>query len=103
MVDLNKALANATKKDKVLFGTKKTLKIAMSGKCDFIVVASNCPKNILERVVYYCNLSDISWLVFPETSRELGKICKKPFLVSILAIRDSETSKILKMAVKKDV
>lgn len=103
MADLNNALATAVKTGKVLFGAETTLKIAMSGKVSLIVIAANCPKETRESLEYYCKLSEIPMIVYPGTSLELGRICNRPFFVSVMAIRDPGSSEILKMAAEKNV
>ena len=59
------------------------------------VVASNAPKEILEDVEYYANLSEIPSLVYDGTSVDLGSVCGKPFTVATLIVNDPGDSTIL--------
>jgi len=103
VADLSKAIAIAAKTGKVLFGANSTLKSAMTGKVRVIVAASNCSKELREKLEYYCKLSEIPFVIYPRTSLDLGRACGKPFVVSALAIRDPGHSDIEKIAVKNDV
>ncbi|MEM2110725.1 MAG: 50S ribosomal protein L30e [Candidatus Bathyarchaeia archaeon] len=103
MADLDRAISMAVKTGKVLFGANTVLNSAMTGKAKLIIVASNCPKATRENLDYYCKLSGISLLSYPKTSLELGRICGKPFSISVLAIRDAGDSDILTMAEEENV
>jgi len=94
--ELNRSIAIAVKTGKVLFGSNSTIKSIMSGRARLVVIASNCPKDIREKIEYYCKLSEIPLVVYPGTSLDLGSACGKPFLVSALTIRDPGDSDILK-------
>jgi len=98
MIDLDKAIATAVKTGKVSLGAKSTVKNAKLGKSKLVVVASNCPKKVREDLEYYCNLSKIPLLVYEGSSVNLGAVCRKPFTVSALSIRDPGESEILKIA-----
>jgi large subunit ribosomal protein L30e len=102
VADLDNALATAVRTGKVLFGANTALKMAMTGKVRLIVVASNSPQKIREKLEYYCKLSKIPLIFYPGSSLELGKVCNKPFFVSALSIRDPGNSDILRMAVGSD-
>lgn len=103
MADLDKSLAMAAKTGKVSLGTNSTLRNVSTGKVRLIVVASNCPKKAREDLEYYCKLSKIPIIPYSGTSLELGRVCGKPFLVSVLAIRDPGDSDILSIAVETSV
>ena len=97
MIDINKAIATTVKTGKVLFGTNNALKNAKTGKTKLIVVAANCPREILEDIKYYCRISGVPIAIYDGTSIDLGEICGKPFMVSALTIRESGDSDILKL------
>ncbi|MEM4444604.1 MAG: ribosomal L7Ae/L30e/S12e/Gadd45 family protein [Thermofilum sp.] len=46
----------------------------------------------------YASIAKIPVLVFEGSSRELGSVCRKPFMVSALAVLDPGESTILQMA-----
>jgi large subunit ribosomal protein L30e len=52
-------------------------------------------------VLRYARLSNIPVYIYPGTSRELGTLCAKPFVVSALAIVDEGDSRIVE-AIKSE-
>ncbi|MEM1514513.1 MAG: 50S ribosomal protein L30e [Candidatus Bathyarchaeia archaeon] len=93
--EIDKALSIAVRSGKVLFGSNTAIKSALSGRAKMIILSSNCPKNIREKIEYYCKLSNIPLLIYPGFSLDLGSACGKPFAVSVLTIRDPGDSNIL--------
>jgi len=94
--EIDRSLRIAVRSGKILFGSKSTIRSAVAGRARLIVIASNCPRDIREKLEYYCKLSNIPFIIYPGTSIELGVACGKPFMVASLAIRDPGDSDILK-------
>lgn len=97
MVNPDKAIYSAVKTGKVVFGSKRTLKILKTGKAKMVVVASNTPKDLRVVVDYYSKGASIPVYVYNGTSIELGRVCGKPFPVMMLAIRDPGESNIMEL------
>jgi len=97
MTDLGKSIALAVKTGKVLFGAKNTLKNAKTGKVRLVVAASSCPQKFYRDVEYCCKLSKIPLIVYNGTGKDLGTVCGKPYTVSVLAIRETGDSDLLKV------
>ncbi len=98
MINIDKAISTAVKTGKVSFGTNAALQSAKVGKAKMIVLASNCPKDIKEDIEYYCKISGIPVIDYKGASMDLAEVCKKPFIVSALTVRESGDSEILKIA-----
>jgi len=98
MIDINKAITTTVKTGKVLFGAQSAINIAKIGKAKLIIVAANCSQKIREDIQYYCKLSNIPMIIYNGTSIDLGAVCRKPFMVSALTIREQGDSNILKLA-----
>jgi len=84
--NIEKALRQALKAGKVYLGSKRTLKALKRGEVRLVVVAKNCPEDIMESIKSF-NVPTIS---FNGANMELGAICGKPFSVAALAILDAE-------------
>ncbi len=97
MIDVNRAIATATKTGKIQFGANSALKSAKTQKAKLIIVASNCPQRIREDIEYYCKLSKIPVSIYKGSSLDLGAVCGKPFGVSALSVREPGDSDILKI------
>lgn len=98
MIDTNKAIATTIRTGKVLFGADNAVRNARIGKAKLIIVAANCPQKIRGDIEYYCRLSDVPIVIYNGTSIDLGSVCRKPFMVSALTIREPGDSEILKLA-----
>ncbi len=97
MTDINKAIASTVKTGKVWLGANNAIKNVKMGKAKLVVVAENCPKDIHEDIEYYCKLSKIPMIIYKGSSLDLGVVCGKPFMVSVLTIREPGDSDILKV------
>lgn len=98
MIDVDKAIAAAVKTGKVSFGTKAAIQSAKTGKAKMFILASNCPKDIKEDVEHYSELSGIPVISYKGASMDLAQVCKKPFIISALTIRETGDSEILRAA-----
>jgi len=90
-VDLSKALRRALKTGVVYLGSKRTIKAVRDGKAKLVVIAKNCPKEVMEKLKNY----DVKMVTYDGTNMELGAICGKPFSVAALAVIDEGESEIL--------
>lgn len=101
--EIDKSLNIAVRSGKVLFGSNTAIKSAMAGKVKMIIVASNCPADKLEKIRYYCKLSNVPLLIYPGSSLDLGSACGKQFMVAALTIKDPGDSDILKFVGDRNV
>ncbi len=85
-MNLVKTVRNAVDADNVILGTEETLSAVLNGKLKFVVVASNCDAESREDLKHYTKLSGIELHEFEGTSVELGEVCGKPFVVSMMGI-----------------
>ncbi|MEM1586854.1 MAG: 50S ribosomal protein L30e [Candidatus Bathyarchaeia archaeon] len=95
--EIDKALSISVRSGKVLFGSNTAVKSALTGRARMIVVASNCPQTIHEKIEQYCKLSGIPLLIYPGSNIDLGSVCGKPFAVAALTVRDPGDSNILEL------
>ncbi|AIY90501.1 LSU ribosomal protein L30e [Geoglobus acetivorans] len=84
-------MRRALKTGEVYVGSKRTLKAVKDGKAKMVIVARNCPEEVLEGLKGH----DVKILTYDGTNMELGAICGKPFSVAALAIVDEGESEIL--------
>ncbi len=92
-MNLDKSIRSAVDSGNVILGTKKTLNLVMSGGAKYVVVAENCEKNAKEDLRRYAEISGIDVQEYSGSSVELGEVCGKPFVVSMLAVLDGADSK----------
>lgn len=94
-MDVDRGIRVAVDTGDVTLGSEKSIQSLKLGKGKLVVVAANAPKDILEDVEYYANLSDIPAHTYDGTSVDLGSVCGKPFTVATLIINDPGDSTIL--------
>ena len=94
-MDVDRGIRVAVDTGDVTLGSEKSIQSLKLGKGQLVIVARNAPKNILEDVEYYANLSEIPSLVYDGTSVDLGSVCGKPFTVATLIVNDPGDSTIL--------
>jgi len=98
MIDINKAIATTVKTGRVLFGANNAVRSAKLGRAKLILVASNCPRNIMDDITHYADLSGVPVVIYKGSSIDLGMVCGKPFMISALTIREPGDSDILKLS-----
>lgn len=85
------------KDGEVTIGEKTVRKSLLTGKAKMVIVASNAATSVRQDLKRYAALSKIKYYEYPESSKELGYKCAKPFPVSSLAIIKEGSSKILQV------
>ena len=98
MVDFENALRVALKTGKVVIGFNKTKKTIQKGKPKLVIIASNAPSEISEEIKYFCKLANVPYYIYNGSGYELGAVCGKPFIVSVMAVEDPGDSEILSFA-----
>ena len=94
-MDVDRGIRVAVDTGDVVLGSEKSIQSLKLGKGQLAVVAENAPKDIIEDVEYYANLSEIPFIVYDGSSVDLGSVCGKPFTVATLIVNDPGDSTIL--------
>ena len=94
-MDVDRSIRVAVDTGDVTLGSEKSIQSLKLGKGQLVIVAANTPKDIVEDVEYYTNLSDIPSYTYECSSVELGSVCGKPFTVATLIVNDPGDSTIL--------
>ena len=96
--ELVREIQTALRTGKVVLGYRRTLKELLNDRAKLVVIAKNAPAQISEELKHYAALAGVPVLVFEGSSWELGAACRKPFMVSALAVIDPGESAILQLA-----
>lgn len=73
------------KKEKLVFGSERTLKLLKNEKLKKIFLASNCKEDIKEEIKKYAKIFNVEVIELESPNDEIGVLCKKPFSVSVLS------------------
>jgi len=102
MVDVGLVIQSVVKSGRAFYGAEQAINAARFGRAVALIVANDCPQEIRKDVEQYEVLSGIPIFQFRGSSRDLGGACRKPFRVSVLAVREIlETD--LALAVKESI
>ena len=74
------------KTDKLLLGTKQSIKAIRAEKVNQVFLANNCPQMVKEDVKRYAEMVNIPVEELDIACDDLGALVKKPFLVSVVSI-----------------
>ena len=97
MINVENAIKIALKTGKIHVGSKKVINAVKKGQGSLVIVANNCPKEILEDLKIYCNYSNISIYQYKGNNWDLGFVCGKTYMISVLVVYDPGDSDILKL------
>lgn len=92
-INVDKSLIKAVKTGKVIIGSKKAIELSASGDAKMVVLAKNCPEETRKKI----EETDAPIYTYNGTSRELGPICGKPFVIAAMAVLDAGESDILSL------
>jgi large subunit ribosomal protein L30e len=95
MADVTKAIQIVTKTGKTILGTKESIKAINHGEVKLVILAANTPSTIRNDILHYAKLSGVPTMEYEGSSLDLGFICGKPFLVSVVSIQEPGDSDIL--------
>ncbi|MET1123860.1 MAG: 50S ribosomal protein L30e [Archaeoglobaceae archaeon] len=82
MTDVENILRKVLRSGKYYLGSKRTLKALKRGEAKAVIVAKNCPEDVLEEIKKF----NVPVYTFQGTNMELGARCGKPFSVAAMAV-----------------
>ena len=97
-INVENAIKIAVKTGKFQIGPKKALNNVKRGIGKLVVVSNNCPKKTLDDLETYCKFSNIHIHQFKGSNYDLGFLCGKTYMISVLTILEPGDSEILKLA-----
>ncbi len=75
----------ALKTEKIVVGANQTLRNLRVGKVKKIFLASNCPPELKNDLLAYCNITKVPLVDLPQPSDEVALLCKKKFQVTVVS------------------
>jgi len=86
-MELTKLIKEKIKQDKVIIGYKTVIKSLKNSKPELVVIANNIPNDKKKMIELNAKISKVQVKEHPKDSVDLGLLCGKPFLISVLAIK----------------
>ncbi len=100
-MNIERAIRKVVDTGEVILGAKESIASVMDKKARLVLVAENCPKDLKDDLDHYANLSNIYVYNFPGSSMEMGAVCGKPYVVSMLSVIEVGDSDILELKRRK--
>lgn len=73
-------------KNRVIIGSRRTIKMIKNGKVEKVFLAKNTPEEIKNDILYYSKLGNFEVEELKYTNEEIGLLLKKPFKISVVSI-----------------
>ena len=70
--------------EKLILGSKRTMKLLRQGKLSKVFITSNCPLAVTKDIESH--KADAEVIVLSQANDELGAICKKSFSISLAGV-----------------
>jgi len=102
--DIDMNIKVAYKTGKIIYGKNSVLRELRKSAFKMIILANNCPKELVSQLNYYNKLMD-NKLFFHEykgSSHELGLACAKPYWISVIGVVDPGDSELLSLKSKQN-
>jgi large subunit ribosomal protein L30e len=96
-MNVEKEIRTAVDTGEVIMGERETLKAVKAKGVKLVICASNCKKDLKNELEKHANIGAVPVYKFDGSSLELGAVCGRPHLVSMLGVVSSGDSDILKL------
>lgn len=100
-MNIERAIRTVVDTGEVILGAKESIASVMDKKARLVLVAENCPKDLKDGLDHYANISNIYVYNFPGSSMEMGAVCGKPYVISMLSVIEVGDSDILELKRRK--
>lgn len=71
---------------RLIFGKERTIKNLKQGKLEKIYICSNCAADVVQTIGIYAKQADVKLEMLEISNVELGEICRKPFIISVIGL-----------------
>ncbi len=96
-VSLEREIKNLIKTGRYHIGSRKSLKALKRGEVKVLIIAENTPPNLKEKALYYAKLAGTQVIMYKGSSVNLGLTVGKPFPISMIAVLDVGSSRLLEV------
>ena len=86
--DLATEIKKLIEQDKLIIGTDLTVKNLKNNKVKKVFLSSNVDELMAEKIKHYCSINDVECVEITQTNEDLGIMCKKPFNISVLSVKE---------------
>lgn len=84
---VDKDIKNALAENALIIGFDAVVRAVKAGNVAKVFAASNIPKIKHDELKHYCEISDIPFEELSYNNEELGILCKKQYLITVVALK----------------
>ncbi|MFQ5975583.1 MAG: 50S ribosomal protein L30e [Candidatus Hydrothermarchaeales archaeon] len=96
-MNVERAIRTVVDTGEVILGAKRSIVSVMDKNAKLVIISSNCPKDQKEDLLHYADLSKVHVYEFEGSSMDLGAVCGKPYVVSMLAVVKAGDSNVFEL------
>ena len=96
-MNVEKEIRAAVETGKVIMGERETMKAVKAGGVKLVICAANCKAELKGELEKHANIGAVPVYEFGGSSLELGAVCGRPHLISMLGIMSRGDSDVLKL------
>ena len=97
MVNIEKEIRSAVDTGEVIMGERETLKAVKAKGVELVICAVNCKAELKTELLKHANIGDVPVYKFDGSSLELGAVCGRPHLISMLGVISPGDSDVFKL------
>ena len=97
MVNVEKEIRSAVDTGDVIMGERETLKAVKAQEVKLVICAANCKAELKSELLKHAGIGDVPVYKFDGSSLELGAVCGRPHLISMLGVVSSGDSDVFKL------
>lgn len=87
MSDIKKIIDEAILNNKAIIGFRESYKALKRNELKTIIVAKNMEEEKMEDIKYNAKIYNVELIIFQGSSRELGILCGKPYVISAIGVK----------------
>ena len=96
-MNVEKEIRSAVDTGKVILGEKETLRAVKAKGVKLVIYATNTKEDVISQLEKHADIGEVPLYKFDGSSLELGAVCGRPHLISMLGIESSGDSDVLKL------
>ena len=102
--DVDTNIKVAYKTGKIVYGKNTVLKELRKDAFKMLILANNCPKELVSQLNYYNELmgNKLFFHKYKGSSHDLGLACAKPYWISVIGVIDPGDSDLLSLKTKQN-
>ncbi len=100
-IDAQREIRRAMDSGKVVLGGKSAERCITIGEGRLVITSTNAPQRMRDRILALAKLANIQHYQYSGSGVELGSVCGKPFVVSVMLIKEPGQSNVLQLPLQQ--